>query len=202
MSANDRRSNDLGRSVIDQLLFNLDQDTIIHTMRVVAWCMTIADSLRLEKGRVAILRLAALSHDLGKFGLQSIYGQPRKLNPGEKLILDSHDRLAEELLVGVDLIEVGLLAGVHNHPAEYRGHMYLELVILVVADIFDATYFPRGYRKYSLSKTSIYREVMSRLSLVVDKVIPAVDPIILVDELIYFLEDIGGINNKLLLAEH
>lgn len=127
-----------------------------HTLRVVAYCLEIADMLGFTPQEKSLLEAAALLHDFGKIGVrEDILMKPSELSEREKKEVETHVLRGYFILEGFrELSEI--LGGVKSHHEYYNGDGYpdglmasdIPLIarIIAVADAYDAMTSDRPYR--------------------------------------------------------
>ncbi|MEO0225684.1 MAG: HD domain-containing phosphohydrolase, partial [candidate division WOR-3 bacterium] len=119
-----------------------------HTLRVVAYCLEIADMLGFTPEEKRLLEAAALLHDFGKIGVrEDILMKPEELTEREKKEIETHVLRGYFILEGFrEMAEI--LSGVRSHHEHYNGSGYpdglkggdIPLIarIITVADAYDA----------------------------------------------------------------
>ena len=117
----------------------------------------LAAWLEVEAGTQAVLRRAALLHDLGKLGLSNrILDKPGPLNAAEWERVRLHPRWSMEILARVNAFkDVARIAGAHHERLDgtgyFRGLRAGELDapsrVLAVADVAEALSSDRPYRR-------------------------------------------------------
>ncbi len=127
-----------------------------HTLRVVAYCLEIADMLGFTPEEKRLLEAAALLHDFGKIGVrEDILMKPEELTEREKKEIETHVLRGYFILEGFrEMAEI--LSGVRSHHEHYNGSGYpdglkggdIPLIarIITVADAYDAMTSDRPYR--------------------------------------------------------
>ncbi len=127
-----------------------------HTLRVVSYCLEIADMLGFTPPEKALLEAAALLHDFGKIGVrEDILMKPAELSEKEKKEIEAHVLRGYFILEGFrELTEI--LGGIRNHHEHYNGSGYpdgltggdIPLIarVITVADAYDAMTSDRPYR--------------------------------------------------------
>ena len=140
-----------------------DKYTRGHTERVMKYALCIAEQLK-KRGELSNrvkfiddLRVAALLHDIGKIGIpENILNKPGALSEEERKIVCAHPAIGENILKGVDELEMVRL-GVRFHHERCDGLGYpdglrgeeIPLIASVIglADAYDAMTSDRPYRK-------------------------------------------------------
>ncbi len=128
-----------------------------HTQRVTRLALALADRMGLDPERTAVLRQAAVLHDVGKIGVrQEVLNKPGALDPVELDLVRQHPiigaRILEPLTFLKDVVEVVLQ---HHERPDGRGYpggisgrdLRIESRILAAADAYDAMVSDRPYRK-------------------------------------------------------
>ncbi len=128
-----------------------------HTQRVTRLALALADRMGLDPERTAVLRQAAVLHDVGKIGVrQEVLNKPGSLDPVELDLVRQHPiigaRILEPLTFLKDVVEVVLQ---HHERPDGRGYpegisgrdLRIESRILAAADAYDAMVSDRPYRK-------------------------------------------------------
>jgi len=136
-----------------------DDDTMQHTERVGRTSAALARELGLSEETVALIRLAAPLHDLGKIAVpDSILLKGGRLNDEEFAVVKGHTEIGARLLAGSahPLLQMAEEIA-RTHHEQWDGSGYLQglraddipLVsrIVAVADVFDALTHTRAYKK-------------------------------------------------------
>lgn len=145
---------------------NKDNYTARHTERVTLFAMIIFDEMFknpddydccIDKSQRAVLKKAALLHDLGKVGIRSEV----LLKPG-KLTDEEFEEIKQHSLYGYEIAKFinerkDVLEAIKYHHERYDGNGYPERLageqipflatIIAVADTYDAMTSDRPYRK-------------------------------------------------------
>lgn len=134
-----------------------DDGTAAHSERVARVAVRLGRALGLEEGRVELLRLASLVHDVGKIGVRDdVLFKPDQLTAGERARIEQHPGIAAELLRPIpgaeDIAEVVLshheCPDGSGYPRRLTGaQIRVEAGILRVADVYAALVEPRPYKE-------------------------------------------------------
>lgn len=133
-----------------------DDNTRRHCERVSQLACAIAQRFDLPAERLEALRLAALTHDIGKIGVpDDILFKPAALSPAERARIEDHPQIAAEILGRIggarDISEIVLC---HHESPDGSGYprglsadrIPVEARILRVADVFSALTDVRSYK--------------------------------------------------------
>jgi len=135
-----------------------DDDTGGHIERIGDLSAQLARDVGLGDEEVALLRLAAPMHDVGKIGIaDAILRKPGRLTPEERTAMERHAELGHQLLTGSGSALLELAASVAwTHHERFDGGGYprglagdaipLTGRVVAVADVFDALTSDRVYR--------------------------------------------------------
>jgi ribonuclease P protein subunit RPR2 len=149
------------RTLVDVLLNALSADepeTARHSRRVADLAYSLAREARLSTAETAVLRVAALLHDLGKMDDRffDIVHSARRLTAEQRREMEQHPVESAEILGPLERIFPGIRAAVESHHECWDGSGYphglageeipLAARIISVADVFDALTQPRAYR--------------------------------------------------------
>lgn len=136
-----------------------DDDTMQHTERVGRTSAALAAELGLADETVALIRLAAPLHDLGKIAVpDSILLKGGRLNDEEFAVVKGHTEIGARLLSGSahPLLQMAEeIARTHHEQWDGTGYLHglsadeIPLVsrIVAVADVFDALTHVRAYKQ-------------------------------------------------------
>lgn len=136
-----------------------DEDTGVHIIRI----GYMAEKLSLLLGQSEefgfMIRLAAPMHDVGKIGIpDSILKKPGKLDPDERVIMDTHSKIGYKILANstVPLFQLAATIALTHHekfdgtgyPNRSQGKsIAIGGRIVALIDFFDALTMDRCYRK-------------------------------------------------------
>jgi putative nucleotidyltransferase with HDIG domain len=133
-----------------------DPYTAGHSERVSQTSVIIARQMRLPESEVAVIRLGALLHDIGKIGLaDEILQKPDTLTPEEFEQIKRHPALGARILRQVSFLEPHLpIVELHHERPDGHGYPFglrgdeipLAARIVHVADAYDAMTSARAYR--------------------------------------------------------
>jgi putative nucleotidyltransferase with HDIG domain len=134
-----------------------DHYTYGHSKKVAKYATDIAEALGYSQERIAILRAAALLHDIGKIGVSDrVLVKAGPLTDEDWEPIRAHPKLGVAILKHVESLN-GCLAAIQYHHERYDGTGYpaglkgenipLDARILAVADSYDAMTSLRPYRQ-------------------------------------------------------
>jgi HD-GYP domain-containing protein (c-di-GMP phosphodiesterase class II) len=134
-----------------------DRSTEHHTRRVAALAVQIGEELGLPDGRLRLLALGGLLHDMGKLSVPNeILNKPAALTDDEFTVIRRHPRWGRDLLAELGGFAPLVLRLVESHHERLDAGGYpnrhdasnleLEVRILTVADVYDALTADRVYR--------------------------------------------------------
>lgn len=145
-----------------------DDEPELHLKRMSNYAALIAEGVGMTERECDRLRVAAITHDIGKIGVpEAILLKPGALHPAEHELMQKHTILGSTILASAakylqqedpSSAEVITLAAsiAQNHHERYDGSGYpmalhreripLEGRICVIADVFDAMTSQRVYR--------------------------------------------------------
>jgi putative nucleotidyltransferase with HDIG domain len=130
--------------------------TFRHSIGVTNAAVMIANELGLPPESIAMVRRAALLHDIGKLGISnSILDKPGKLTDAERKTVEGHPGMSRRILERVGAFrDLAVVAGEHHERLDGTGYpdrkssaeLSLESRILSVADVYGALSEDRPYR--------------------------------------------------------
>jgi putative nucleotidyltransferase with HDIG domain len=133
-----------------------DPFTCKHEQRVADFAVALASRLGLAAARVEILRMAAVTHDIGKIGVPTeIVGKAGKLSAPEYALMQTHCEIGFDILRQLHSpYPIADIAYQHHERLDGSGYplglagdaIVFEARILAVADVFDAMSSHRSYR--------------------------------------------------------
>jgi diguanylate cyclase (GGDEF)-like protein/putative nucleotidyltransferase with HDIG domain len=128
-----------------------------HSAQVARYAVAIAMEMELAPAEVAVVRQAALLHDLGKMGIpEAILNKPGRLSPEEWTLMREHARIGERILQQVPgWQDVARMVGEHHekwggkgYPAGLAGaDISLGARIIALADALDSILSDRPYSR-------------------------------------------------------
>jgi HD-GYP domain-containing protein (c-di-GMP phosphodiesterase class II) len=135
------------------------KETGAHVKRVGLYTKELALLAGVDEEKATLFKRAAPLHDIGKAGIEdAILNKPARLTAGEYEIMKLHASIGEEILSGSDkpLIQIAAeIAGGHHekfdgtgYPRALKGEAIpLSARVVAIADVFDALYSSRVYKK-------------------------------------------------------
>jgi len=146
-----------------------DHYTFGHSRRVSDYATAIGEAIELPQDRVAILRTAALLHDIGKIGISDeLLNKTALLNEEDWEPVHSHPSLGVSILKHIDGL-AACLPGIQYHHERYDGAGYpsglrgenipLDARIIAIADAYEAMTSPRIYREKTLTHKQAMKEL-------------------------------------------
>jgi putative nucleotidyltransferase with HDIG domain len=148
----------LGRSIATLSAAHqyLDPYTVEHQRRTAELSAAIAVELGLSPSDIAVLRLAASVHDIGKIAVpMEILFRPHALSTVEYAVVKTHSAIGQAILQRLESpFAVAEIAAQHHERLDGSGYPHglkaaeilPEARILAVADVFDAMTSKRPYR--------------------------------------------------------
>lgn len=134
-----------------------DKYTVGHSQRVEKYAEIIAQGINLPKDQIALIKMAALLHDIGKIGIpDSIINKPGKLTEEEWVNMKKHPAKGTQILTPIDYLKQAreFVIDHHEHfdgsgyPAGLKGdEIPIEAQIISIADTFDAITTGRHYKR-------------------------------------------------------
>ncbi len=154
---------------------NFDEYTFAHSVNVCILSMAVGDKLRLCKGDIARLGLAALFHDIGKVYIpESIINNPNELKGKDWELMKYHTFFGIKELSKVkalremaDAMFVSLQHHVHydlnGYPRKNTAwRLRLFSRIVTISDYYDAMTSPRVYRPIPLRQDKVMRFIFQK----------------------------------------
>ncbi|MFH1897126.1 MAG: HD domain-containing phosphohydrolase [Candidatus Desantisbacteria bacterium] len=143
-------------SIVEALIVNIeakDRYMAGHVERVTRYSVAIARRLGFTTTEIEAVQMAALLHDIGKYGItDAILQKSGRLSLEEFEIIKKHTTIGKDILSGVDLSDE-IINGVFLHHERRDGKGYHpgqtnEIAeIICVASSYDALISDRPYRK-------------------------------------------------------
>ncbi len=135
----------------------MNNDILIHSMKVADIAKQIAEKMGLEEKAVIEIQIAAFFHDMGKEYIPKvILDNPKKLTDDEFVIIKMHTKFGYRMLCQFDDEIMKMIAEVAlNHHERYDGSGYtnklnqeisLAARIVAIADVYAALIADRAYR--------------------------------------------------------
>jgi ribonuclease P protein subunit RPR2 len=153
-------------SALATALETKDTGTSTHSQRVQRYALELLEvidpqMLDCDPG----IEYGFLLHDIGKIGIpDEILGKPGPLTPNERLRMQDHTVLGEQMLHGIALLHGEGLSVVRSHHERWDGRGYpdglvgeeipLGARVFAVADALDAITSDRPYRRASSWETA------------------------------------------------
>jgi len=133
------------------------------------YAVAIAEAIGLSPERVAVLRTAALLHDIGKIGIgDELLNKAGPLDEEDWKPIHAHPTLGVSILKHVDGL-APCLPGIQYHHERYDGGGYpsglagdnipLDARIIAIADAYEAMTSPRPYRERTLTEEEALEEL-------------------------------------------
>ena len=147
-----------------------DRLTRLHSDRVLGLAGDLAAALGMRKEDLAVLKIAALLHDIGKIGIpDNILLKPGKFDEDEWGIMKEHSAIGENIMSMIEIEHSPHASKIIRHHHEYfNGLGYPDKLsgedipicsrIISIADSYDAMAVTRSYHN---AKT--HSEIMSIL---------------------------------------
>jgi two-component system cell cycle response regulator len=140
-----------------KLLAEQSESLITHLAQVAELASSTAINLGLPPSQVALTRLSAELHDVGKIGIPAaILDKPGPLNAEEQWFVQRHSEIGERIIAAAREIEAiaPIVRAVHERP-DGRGYpdgLELDQIpvssrIIAVVDAFDAMTTDRPYQR-------------------------------------------------------
>jgi len=146
-----------------------DHHTYGHSKKVSNYAVAIAEAIGLSPERLAVLRTAALLHDIGKIGIaDELLNKAGPLDEEDWKPVHAHPTLGVSILRHVDGL-APCLPGIQYHHERYEGngypsglaseHIPLDARIIAIADAYEAMTSPRPYREGKLTEEEALEEL-------------------------------------------
>jgi diguanylate cyclase (GGDEF)-like protein/putative nucleotidyltransferase with HDIG domain len=147
-----------------------DHRTYGHSKKAAEYAAQIAHALGYSSDKIAMLKAAALLHDIGKIRVpDSILFKPGSLTDSEWIAIREHPKFGVAILKHIKSLGGCLPVIQHHHehfdgrgyPAGLRGeNIPLDARILAIADAYDAMTSPRPYRSNALHHQEAIEEII------------------------------------------
>jgi putative nucleotidyltransferase with HDIG domain len=135
-----------------------DEETQGHSMRVVKYCLTLAELMGWKDNELLkVLEYGALLHDIGKIGIpDAVLKKTGNLTQEEWAIMKTHPEVGYKILHKIEFLEDAAQIVLHHHerydgagyPAGLKGtDIPIGSRIFAVADTLDAMTSERPYRR-------------------------------------------------------
>lgn len=134
-----------------------DAETEGHCQRVTAFTISVAKSMPVPKGYLAVLARAAFLHDIGKMAIpDNILRKAGPLNDQEKQVMRTHCQIGYDMLIRIPFLrDAAEIVLAHQeffdgtgYPRGLKGEQIpLGARIFTIADSLDAMISDRPYRK-------------------------------------------------------
>jgi len=146
-----------------------DHYTYGHSKRVANYAVIIAEAIGYSPEKIAILRTAALLHDIGKIGISDeLLHKAKFLNEEDWEPVHAHPTLAVSILTHIEGL-APCIPGIQYHHERYDGRGYpsglagdnipLDARIIAIADAYEAMTSPRPYREKTLTHEEALEEL-------------------------------------------
>ncbi len=147
-----------------------DHYTYGHSKKAAEYAGQIAHALGYSGDKIALLKAAALLHDIGKIRVpDNILLKPGSLTESEWLAIREHPKFGVAILKHIKSLG-GCLPVIQHHHEHFDGKGYpaglkgenipLEARILAIADAYDAMTSPRPYRPNALHHQEALDEIV------------------------------------------
>jgi len=141
-----------------------DHETKGHCDRVACYAVALARAAGLEEHYINDIKHGSWLHDCGKIGVsEEILNFARSLSDEERQTVEQHPRWGSEIARQARMSETVINIILYHHervdgkgyPSGLDGeHIPIEAKIVAIADVFDALYSDRPYRKaYDFDRT-------------------------------------------------
>jgi hypothetical protein len=138
-----------------------DPYTKQHSDNVQQICLDVGRLMHCSEAELEALEWGALLHDIGKIGIgDAVLLKPDKLNREERILMNDHPAMGEEIIRPVDRLQAELPLIRHHHEwyngSGYPDHLVGEAIpklarIIHVADAWEAMTAARPYRMIPLT---------------------------------------------------
>lgn len=162
----------LNRGTIEVLANAVDAKspwTAGHSQRVTRLALEIGKVMGLSLKDLELLHISGLFHDIGKIGIpEGILDKPGSLTDEEYALIKKHPEIGAEMLKPIrSYHEIVSIVGQHHEQFSGGGYpdglagedIVLGARIIAVADVFDALYTSRPYRRgWDIAEVITYLE--------------------------------------------
>lgn len=136
-----------------------DNNTLLHSDRVVRLAAEIGNHLNLSPHELAVLTMGAQFHDIGKIGIpDNVLGKPAAFEASEWAIMKQHPLIGERIVLAIgDEHAPEIARVVRHHHENFDGSGYPDGLagadiplcsrIITLADNYDAMAVSRPYHK-------------------------------------------------------
>jgi len=125
-----------------------DPYTAAHQKRVAILCVAIGEKMGWDKKHLKYLKIAALLHDIGKISIPTeILSKPRKLDPAEYELVQTHPKFAHYLLEHIDFeYPIADIINQHHENEDGSGYpnglkgdeIHIEAKIINLANVIES----------------------------------------------------------------
>ena len=125
-----------------------DPYTAAHQKRVAVLCVAIGKKMGLDKKHLKYLKIAAVLHDIGKISIPTeILSKPRKLDPAEYELVQTHPKFAHYLLEHIDFeYPIADIINQHHENEDGSGYpnglkgneIHIEAKIINLANVLES----------------------------------------------------------------
>jgi len=125
-----------------------DPYTAAHQKRVAILCVAIGKKMGLDKKHLKYLKIAAILHDIGKISIPTeILSKPRKLDPAEYELVQTHPKFAHYLLKHIDFeYPIAEIINQHHENEDGSGYpnglkgdeIHIEAKIINLANVMES----------------------------------------------------------------
>lgn len=146
-----------------------DHYTYGHSKRVANYAVALAEAIGYSPEKIAVLRTAALLHDIGKIGISDeLLNKAKFVNEEDWKPVHAHPSLAVSILTHIEGL-APCIPGIQYHHERYDGRGYpsglagdnipLDARIIATADAYEAMTSPRPYRDKTLTHDEAIEEL-------------------------------------------
>jgi len=136
-----------------------DNNTLLHSDRVVRLAAEIGSHLNLSELELEVLAMGAQFHDIGKIGIpDNVLGKPAAFEASEWAVMKQHPLIGERIVLAIgDAYAPEIARVVRHHHENFDGSGYPDGLagadiplcsrIIALADNYDAMAVSRPYHK-------------------------------------------------------